>query len=287
MFNSHKELVFSFKLNGFHPYSPYYIFRNFYEEIRKQGEFTCELKEHPDIKEARLDYVLTVLNPHTKKYLIISYWDDITDVISINNNLKNYHKTAIYSTCGVNVEQQSTCIPISYCSQIKEYEKIASERRMPFKQKNESRPLFRGSIYGNRSMLSLLYPNYFKTNKISYLNYFEEINQNKLCLSLDGRGGISHRDLEIFAAGTALVRPKIEQKFQNELIPDFHYFCVDRIKDSKKQFELILQKFNSIKFDNERLEQIASNGLKWYEENGTIDANVSVLKKTVNFNKLL
>ena len=69
----------------------------------------------------------------------------------------------------------------------------------------------------------------------------------KICLSLNGAGEICNRDMEILASGSILFRPELNQKFHEELIPDYHYVTFDIHADANTQADIIIYKFNSIK----------------------------------------
>ena len=47
------------------------------------------------------------------------------------------------------------------------------------------------------------------------------------------------------------------------------------------------KKYESIRHDGEYLNYISTNARKWYVENGTIKANVRLMCKLVDFNKLV
>ena len=116
--------------------------------------------------------------------------------------------------------------------------------------------------------------------------YFEELTNNKICLSLNGAAEICHRDIEVFSARSALLRPKLELQFHNKLIPDYHYISFEMDNDPIVLNKNILNRYNEVKDDIEFLKYISENGYQWYLENGTIDSNVRILKEIININKL-
>jgi hypothetical protein len=281
------SLIFSFKKNSSNQiqYTPDKIFELFFKTIN--SKYKCELTHFPYTEEFFIPYTLSILNKITNKYIVISYWDDVKDIIKISKkNKKELLRKKIYATCGTNYETLLKCDPISYCVQQTEYEKIANVERIEFNKKEKNDIFFRGSIYGEREILKLLYPIYFRTNKLNIKDFFNEINENKICLCLNGRGGISHRDIEILSAGSVLLRPIIEQKFKNDLIPNFHYIAVDYSNNPKEQFELLIKKFYEIRENRGFLSEISKNGLNWYNENASINSNVRILEESIDFSIL-
>jgi hypothetical protein len=46
------------------------------------------------------------------------------------------------------------------------------------------------------------------------------------------------------------------------------------------------QRFMEVKDDHEYIKFVSENGRKWYEENGTVDANVNIIYNLLDFKKL-
>jgi hypothetical protein len=53
------------------------------------------------------------------------------------------------------------------------------------------------------------------------------------------------------------------------------------------QYEIIKNKYEEIKNNDELLKTIAKNGLDWYVSNGSIRSNVEILKNVIILEKLL
>ena len=49
----------------------------------------------------------------------------------------------------------------------------------------------------------------------------------------------------------------------------------------------LIDTYNRVKQDNELMDYIGKNARDWYVKNGTIDANVDILIKLVDFSKLM
>ncbi len=154
-------------------------------------------------------------------------------------------------------------------------------------EKENNDLMFRGYLYGDRLNLK----NYGILNitdqkNFPIENYFNELTNNRINLSLNGAAEICNRDMEILSSRSVLFRPLLFQKFYNELIPDYHYISFEYSSDPKKQTEIILDKFNLIKDNIDFLTFISENGYNWFKENGTVESNVKILNEILNEDKL-
>jgi hypothetical protein len=184
------------------------------------------------------------------------------------------------------VKEEIQFTPFSYMAYSIRFEELSLTRKL-FTEKSKNELSFRGFLYGMR--LSLADLNKFPITQEKLFpeeRYFEELTENKICLSLNGAAEICNRDLEILSAGSVLFRPKLNQKFYNDLIPNFHYIPFDLSENPIEQMEIIERKYDEIKDNNQLLSEIAENGYKWYHENGTTNANVDILKQILNINLL-
>lgn len=230
-------------------------------------------------------HIMTIKNLDTKKYIIVSYWDKAIELTWDGNGWDNQNCVEIITSSGVHNENFKFT-PFSYLTYSKTYENL-SEGRLPFINKKNNELFFRGFLYSERKTMSENFPNNFSNEKKNVNDFFNEINTSKIVLSLNGVGEICNRDIEILSTGSVLIRPKLLQKFHNELIPDIHYISVDKVSNPILQFELLNNKFNEVKNNYELLESISKNGVKWFLENGTINSNVEILKSLININKLV
>ena len=89
------------------------------------------------------------------------------------------------------------------------------------------------------------------------------------------------------SARSVLLRQKLYTKFHNDLIPDYHYVAFDYDENPKIQSEIILDKFEEIKNNEDFLSFVSENGYKWFKKNGTVESNASILRKLIDINKLL
>jgi hypothetical protein len=93
------------------------------------------------------------------------------------------------------------------------------------------------------------------------------------------------------------MRPKLVTKFRNELIPNYHYISVDfsDIEQGISGYEIycnkladrLLERFNEVRNDKDFIDFIAANGRKWYEENGTIEANGRIAANSIDLSKII
>lgn len=222
-------------------------------------------------------HIMRVLNKENNKYSIISYWDKAIELTWEGNGWSKKNQKQLVTSSGVHQDIEFT--PFSYVCYSKSFEDLSREKRKEFDDKTVNQLFFRGALYSHRFMMAKYRPDIITNEKISQESYFDEINNSKICLSLNGAGEICNRDMEILSCGSVLIRPRLNQKFYNDLIPDYHYISVDLHNDPKKQLDLILKKYEEIKNDDDYLKEISMNGLNWYLNNGTINSNVEILKK--------
>jgi hypothetical protein len=270
-------------------WAPQQIFNDYYEWFK--NEYTAIDTEYIniDLFEKTVcglysPHVMVIRNIENKKYFLIDYWDKPEDFTTNYNGWDVENMVEHFSSAKNNIPIDIT--PISYCVYSKTHEQIAEDIRKPFYDKIENNLKFRGAVYSIRKELMDLNSDIVTNSILPIKEYMEEINNNKICLSLNGAAEICNRDMEILSVGSVLFRPILTQKFHNELINGVHYIGFDTNADPKIQYEIIKNKFNQIKDDIDLLYHISKNGLDWYKNNGTIKANVEILKKLINLEKL-
>jgi len=124
---------------------------------------------------------------------------------------------------------------------------------------------------------------------LSTEEYIKELASHRINISTNGNAEICNRDFEILGLGNVLIRPTLVGKFHDPLIPNKHYIGVDYDDyiNVKAVADSILDAYNRVKKDNELMDYISKNAREWYLKNGTIDANVDILIKLVDFSKLM
>ena len=251
-------------------------------------------------------HYMMIENPDTKKYILVSYWDKLIDIthhhVATNFDIENCVEV-ITSAGGIINDTYFRPIdynytPFSYTCTVKSSEETIEQIYRNTENRIYPELLsFRGYLYQFREHLS--HDNRFNIIRksddfLTYEEYIHDIGKYHVNLSLNGAGEICTRDMEILGLGTALFRLKLATKFHNELIPNYHYISVDHddiestdLDDYYKQLsDRIFQRYEQVKNDKDFIQFIANNGRKWYEENGTISANIKLLNKLINFDKL-
>ena len=228
-------------------------------------------------------HIMVIKNLDNQKYIIVSYWDRAYDLTLGHNGWDHPNCVDLITSSGIHQDMKYT--PFSYVSYDLKYDKLSKESKSIF-DKPKTELFFRGKLYGHRDELK-------KTNNINIIDnilsideYFNELNENRISLSLNGAAEICNRDIEILSSKSVLLRLKLNQKFHNDLVPDFHYVSFEYDENPKTQSEIIIDKFNTIKNDIDYLHYISENGYKWYRKNGTVTSNVKILNNILNLEKL-
>lgn len=258
----------------------------------------CKNK-YPDIKYQSLEqYIsdgtrpssshhLIIKNDKKNKYKVVTYCDNASylTVEDLGWDYKNC--LGIYSAVDAGTETAIT--PISYCGFNSTLDDIVKNINIDFKYKKNDTLIFRGFLYGQRLILETNNDIIKILNdKIPINDYIIELNNQPICLSLNGQAEICNRDIEILSVGGVLLRPKlIRTKFKNPLLEDYHYVSFEYHSDPQEQLNIIIKKYNEIKQNFTYLNNIANNGHKWYLNNGTIPANAQIISDTINLEELI
>ena len=228
---------------------------------------------------------MVIKNKSNGKYLVVTYWDRPDELTWDGNGWDNQNCVGIITSAGF--VRHENFLPFSYLPYYTTYETLSMNAlKMSEKTKNEL--VFRGYLYGDRLNLSNVGKIEINDKKIfPETNYFQDLTNNKICLSLNGAGQICNRDMEILGARSVLLRQELTSKFYNELIPNYHYITYEYNPDAKIQSEIISEKFCEISKDKKLMRQTAENGYKWFQKNATVDSNFKILKKVIDIKKLL
>ena len=129
---------------------------------------------------------------------------------------------------------------------------------------------------------------HIEETKIAPELFIDEMALNSINIDINGAAEVSCRTFDALGLQSALIRPKLNVKQHNELIPDYHYAALkcEDLGDWKTVGEAYVERFEDLKKDPELVKFLSENGRKWYEENATMDAHVNILKKLLDFNKL-
>jgi hypothetical protein len=228
--------------------------------------------------------ILMIKNIDNKKYILVSYWDNVKDLVFDTHGWDPHNCVEIITSSGPNEKIKVT--PFSYLTYSKQFHDLTKNAK-PLKNKKNNDLFFKGYLYGVREQLAktgLINISSQKTHPL--VNYFNELSDNRICLSFNGAGEICNRDIEILGARSVLLRPALKTKFYNELKDGVHYISFKESEDPIEQCCLILDKFKEIKNDNALLKTISENGYEWYLNNGSVNSNVGILKKIINLEKI-
>ena len=252
-------------------------------------------------------HYLYLLNPETKKYFLFSFWDRLEDIVDEKLTTVTGWDTEniveIFTSCGVTSLIWDQLIPAlddvytPWCytyNNPRFHRGLDAYKNMP-KQFIPSKPTFNGAVYTFREYLTTDSRFNVSSDILEEEDYYTWLASNKINFNLNGAGEVCHRDMEILAVKSALFREKINSKFHNELIPDYHYISVD-CSDLKRtdlyegfykaKADRILDRYNEVIKDPEYLEFVANNGHQWWLENSKIDSIANISKELINIEKL-
>jgi len=130
----------------------------------------------------------------------------------------------------------------------------------------------RGIILSELSKRGVIAKDY---QPIDFDEYFRESCEHRIMLSLPGMADVCHRDIESFASGTCILRPRLLNQFHNKLIPGEHYISINMKYAKLEPIEAtnrIEEKFREVADDHDLIESISKNAARWYDENVQLDA---------------
>jgi len=278
----------------------YRLYKNIHPEIEFKAINSWELDWHGNIGQklhcpaCKYSYFYLIIeNPDNKKYFVISYWDRLRELDEGSYwDLENC--VEIFAAVGIqqnNINYQPSNVkytPISHMSLFKTVEdKIVNLFNKP--KIIPTNLFFRGGKYGIRKYIANNDSRFtIDDTRVIPADFIEEIAPYSINIDINGAAEISCRTIDIMGLKSALIRPKLSIKFHNELIPDYHYAslkCND-LGNWKDVADAYVERFEELKKDPDQVEFLATNGRKWYEENGTINAHVKLLNKLIDLNKL-
>lgn len=245
-------------------------------------------------------FYFIIENDETKKYILVSYWDKISDVILFSDGTAwDYENCVeIITSSGVHdprLKDKLVYTPFTFLTTSVHVENQIEELyRSNIEKSVLEKPTFKGMLYDFREYLNKDERFDVTHRDLHAGEYIANLATQRLSIGLHGAGETCPRDMEILGLGNALLRKKFVADFHNPLIPDYHYAAIeweDIIANDATTYwrnlaDRYIERYEQIKYDDEYLHFIATNGRKWYEENATIDANVRLMAKLVDFNKL-
>lgn len=240
---------------------------------------------------------LVITNMDTKKYLVVSYWDRAYELFFRDCGWEPEYCMGILTSHGVihntyelSKQYNVPIIPISFSQYLIQFDKLAL-KSIPLHRKSRTELLFRGFLHGDgyRDKLGELLPETVlnSENKLEPLDYYKELQDTRICLSLNGAAELSHRDIEILGAGSVLLRPILKQKFHNRLLNNVHYIGYEYGNSAKEHADNLLKKYKEIKNNDQLLKTVSENGYKWFLNNGTVQKNAEIIISQLDLNTLL
>ena len=258
----------------------YEVIENRYYEFANSSRFEVNLENQLSSKGDFLllecEYVIEFMD--NGDFYILSVSDDLTHAIlneNTNPSLKKvlisqFNRKEILSHVGD--ENSHKYSPWIYFPCTIDDLEVHYEKR---KTMNEfvDKMYFRGTSISDRPIVTLI--------NQTYLNgyypiggphqYFNDLINYKIGLSVAGRGELCYRDIEYMALGVPFIRFEYISELNPNLIPNFHYISVDRpeelVKDRLGNVEhakMIEERFLEVKDDTEFLEFISNNGREYY-----------------------
>lgn len=289
MANTNEVLNFYFQppFNGWGPTS---IYQKLFDSLKDEYdiEHITTIKYNNNFPHKTGPHHLIIENPINKKYKLCTYWDRAIEVLDDCFEWENENCFGVYSA--VNSGISPKLIPTSYCCMNRNVENQIQNIDKSFDKKIYFDLVFRGFLHSSRFFIKDLCSDKITMTdkKVTYEKYIKELNEHAIGLSLNGAAEICNRDMEILGTGSVLFRPKLTKtKFHNPLVEGEHYIGYEFDEDPKKEFENLWEKYNQIVNNKEYLNYVALNGLKWYNENGTIEANANIIKNIINLEELL
>lgn len=238
-------------------------------------------------------HMMTIKNSKTENYIVVSYWDRAQELFYGTCGWDVSKCKAIYTSSGVwgqaldlSKRYNIPIIPISYSQYRTSYDTMA-QNSIPVEEKPNCDLLFRGFLYGDRKNLSNILKEYITHIKLDSIDYYKELQNNKINLSLNGAAEICNRDIEILGARSVLLRPKLTQNFKNDLVDGIHYVGFEYSANEKEQAQIILETFQNLKNSPKKIKEISENGYKWYLENGSAEKNAEIIISQLDISKLL
>ena len=131
---------------------------------------------------------------------------------------------------------------------------------------------FRGVTRGTISLLQS--SPYFEGGKsINALDYFDDVINYKIGLSVPGVGEFCYRDIEYMGIGIPMMKFQYTNELYYPLIPNYHYISIDRIGNmieerngTPEHTEAYIKRFLEVKDDKEFLNFISTNARNYYEK---------------------
>ena len=255
------------------------------------------------------DTIFIIENDENKKYFVITMWDKGYYELSSWSDLEE-KCVEVFAHAGMHIDDLTYKIsdmrytPLNmptimhgeeiiindlYYDNLKQDKRIIPEKL--FFQTGRLY-LFREYVYNNDKRFNLVvgYDRDMKT-------WLNKISQNKINIDINCVAEPSGRISQILGLGTALMRPRLNHRFHNDLIPNHHYILVEHENydneihgDIMTYYESLsnayIQTFEKVKNDYEFIEFISRNGREYWENYCLPEKWVETTLGLINLEKL-
>jgi hypothetical protein len=243
-----------------------------------------------------LDCELLIYYPETDTYKGISFADSHSPLIDFfidrNKNgdlllFSQHANTDIYNKINQNFNFKFTWKASIYVPSSPYFSLDEFYIKRTLKTELIDKFIFRGLVSSDsRTSAILLKENEWFTGPDilhSIENYYDDIINYKVGLSLPGTGELCYRDIEYMAMGIPMMRFKYVTDLNPPLIPNYHYISIDRI-DTPEDFKFnggiiateqvggerfvkeYIKRFLEVKDNTQFLKFISKNARKYYED---------------------
>ena len=261
----------------------YSVSENRYFEKANSERFPVTLKDGSSTLLLECEYLIENLD--TSEIYVLSVSDDLSHAtldLQNNTNLKKvlisqFYRKKIENHTHKNINKYSPWIYFH-----SDYNTDLSYWRQKRQKVNSlnNRLFFRGSNLESRPILK-----YFDNNSFTgpysiggSNNYFEDLINHTVGLSVAGRGEFCYRDIEYMAIGIPMLRFEYRSELYKKLLPDYHYISVpypnnmpldnglptDRL-GLQEHSEMLLDKYLEVCKNTEFLNFISKNAIEYYD----------------------
>jgi hypothetical protein len=121
---------------------------------------------------------------------------------------------------------------------------------------------------------------------VPFEQYLDEASRHCVMLSLSGMGDFCHRDMEGFAIGTPVLRPRPVNRFHDPIEGGRHFISVDTHIDEDWP-EVVAAKiersFREVVGDGALLGRVAAEAAAWYDRNVAVPSSIELTASLLGF----
>lgn len=240
----------------------YQIEENRYYKFANSQKYEIQLKNRTKdfLYLNECEYVIENLD--TGDFYILSVADDYTDCILGERNNPHLKKVLLAQFIDYKLRHHVGDNFDKYSPWIYFPQHTNDFESLYFKRKNitnkDRRLYFRGNIL-DRPILDFFDDSLYNPHNVcNSQEYFDELINFEVGLSIAGRGEMCYRDVEYMALGIPFIRYEYQNKMFENLIPNFHYISID--------YDTTIPKHNDVHTDRLGLEIHAKKIIERYHE---------------------